>query len=49
MEESLRYFGGRVDALIKGSNLTREEASFLFKQILKTSSPICSRVHSWPP
>ncbi|MGB5099160.1 MAG: anthranilate phosphoribosyltransferase [Methanothrix sp.] len=39
MEESLRYFGSRVDALIKGSNLTREDASFLFKQILNNEQP----------
>ena len=39
MEESLRYFGSRVDAMIKGSNLTREEASFLFKQILNNEQP----------
>ena len=39
MEESLRYFGSRVDALIKGSNLTRDEASFLFKQILNNEQP----------
>ncbi len=39
MEESLRYFGSRVDAMIKGSNLTREDASFLFKQILNNEQP----------
>lgn len=39
MEESLRYFGSRVDALIKRSNLTRDDASFLFKQILKNEQP----------
>lgn len=39
MEERMRYFGSRVDALIKGSNLTREEASFLFKQILNNEQP----------
>ena len=39
MEENLRYFGSRVDALIKGSNLTREDASFLFKQILNNEQP----------
>ncbi|MCX6673789.1 MAG: anthranilate phosphoribosyltransferase [Methanothrix sp.] len=39
MEESLRYFGSRVDAMIKGSNLTRVEASFLFKQILNNEQP----------
>ena len=39
MEESLRYFGSRVYSLIKGCNLTREEASFLFKQILNNEQP----------
>src|SRR5512137_2971927 len=39
MEEILRYFGSRVDAMIKGSNLTREDASFLFKQILNNVQP----------
>jgi anthranilate phosphoribosyltransferase len=39
MEDSLRYFGSRVDALIRGSNLTRVEASFLFKQILNNKQP----------
>jgi anthranilate phosphoribosyltransferase len=39
MEDSLRYFGSRVDALIRGSNLTRVEASFLFKQILNNDQP----------
>jgi anthranilate phosphoribosyltransferase len=39
MEDSLRYFGGQVDALIKGSNLTRVEASNLFKQILNNEQP----------
>ncbi len=39
MEDSLRYFGSRVDGLIRGSNLTREEASFLFKQILNNEQP----------
>ncbi|MDD1749656.1 MAG: anthranilate phosphoribosyltransferase, partial [Methanothrix sp.] len=37
--DSLRYFGSRVDGLIRGSNLTREEASFLFKQILNNEQP----------
>jgi len=39
MEDSLRYFGSRVDGLIRGSNLTRVEASFLFKQILNNQQP----------
>jgi anthranilate phosphoribosyltransferase len=39
MEESLRYFGSKVDALIKGQNLTRSEANDLFKQILNNEQP----------
>lgn len=39
MEDSLRYFGSRVDGLIRGGNLTRVEASFLFKQILNNQQP----------
>ncbi|MDD4447161.1 MAG: anthranilate phosphoribosyltransferase [Methanothrix sp.] len=39
MEDSLRYFGNRVDGLIRGNNLTRVEASFLFKQILNNQQP----------
>ncbi len=39
MEDSLRYFGSQVDRLIRGSNLTREEAFFLFKQILNNQQP----------
>ncbi len=39
MEESLRYFGSKVDALIKGQSLTRSEANDLFKQILKNEQP----------
>ena len=39
MEESLRYFGSKVDALIKGQSLTRGEANDLFKQILKNEQP----------
>ena len=31
MEESLRYFGSRVDAMIKGSNLTRDECVLSFQ------------------
>lgn len=39
MEESLRHFGGRVDALIKGQSLTRSEAFESFKQILNNEQP----------
>ena len=39
MEESLRYFGSRVDRLIRGMDLSREEANFLFRQILKDEQP----------
>lgn len=39
MEESLRYFGSRVDKLIRGGDLSREEASFLFRQILNNEQP----------
>lgn len=39
MEESWRYFGSKVDALIKGQSLTRGEANDLFKQILKKEQP----------
>lgn len=39
MEERLRYFGSKVDALIKGQSLTRAEASDLFGQILQNEQP----------
>ena len=39
MEESLRYFGNKVDGLIRGQSLTRDEARDLFKQILKNEQP----------
>ncbi|NYT03022.1 MAG: anthranilate phosphoribosyltransferase [Methanosarcinales archaeon] len=39
MEERLRYFGRRVDALIKGRNLTREEAREMFRQVLTGEQP----------
>jgi anthranilate phosphoribosyltransferase len=39
MEESLRYFGSRVDRLIRGEDLSREEANILFRQILKNEQP----------
>ncbi|HOV82187.1 MAG TPA: anthranilate phosphoribosyltransferase [Methanothrix sp.] len=38
-EESLRYFGSRVDGLIRGTSLSREEAFLLFQQILKNEQP----------
>ena len=38
-EESLKHFGGKVDELIKGRNLTRGEASDLFRQILNDEQP----------
>lgn len=38
-EERLRHFGRRVDALIKGQSLSREEAFDLFTQILKSEQP----------
>jgi len=39
MEEILRYFGSRVDALIKGQNLTRVEAKEMFRQVLSSEQP----------
>ena len=39
MEDNLRYFGSKVDALLKGQNLTRSEAYDLFKQILQNEQP----------
>jgi anthranilate phosphoribosyltransferase len=39
MEEKIRYFGSKVDALIKGINLTRSEANELFRQILLNEQP----------
>jgi anthranilate phosphoribosyltransferase len=39
MEDSLKYFGSRVDGLIQGFNLTREDAYVLFKQILHNEQP----------
>jgi anthranilate phosphoribosyltransferase len=39
MEESIRYFGSKVDALIKGQSLTKAEASDLFRQILHNEQP----------
>jgi anthranilate phosphoribosyltransferase len=39
MEDSMRYFGSKVDTLIKGKSLTRAEASDLFRQILQNEQP----------
>ncbi|QLH75173.1 MAG: anthranilate phosphoribosyltransferase [Methanomassiliicoccales archaeon] len=39
MEESLKYFGSKVDALIRGKNLTRAEARDLFREVLLNSQP----------
>ena len=39
MEDRLRYFGKKVDDLIKGRSLTRDESFDLFKQILKKEQP----------
>ncbi|MCU0637306.1 MAG: hypothetical protein MUE87_01590 [Methanothrix sp.] len=39
MEDKLRYFGRHVDRLIKGFDLTRDEAYDLFSQILQDEQP----------
>ena len=39
MEERLRYFGSRVDRLIRGGDLSREEANMLFCQVLENGQP----------
>ncbi len=39
MEESLRYFGGKVDDLIRGKGLSRHDSRELFSQILKNEQP----------
>lgn len=39
MEERLRYFGAKVDDLIKGRSLSRQDSRELFKQILKNEQP----------
>jgi anthranilate phosphoribosyltransferase len=39
MEECLRCFGVRVDDLIKGRSLSREDSRKLFRQILKNEQP----------
>ena len=48
-EESLKHFGGKVDELIKGRNLTRGEASDLFRQILNDEQPDLQQGRSWLP
>ena len=35
----MKYFGSRVDKLIRGMDLSREEANFLFRQILNNEQP----------
>ncbi|MCE5297070.1 MAG: anthranilate phosphoribosyltransferase [Euryarchaeota archaeon] len=39
MEENLKYFGSKVDALIKGHDLTRAEAKDLFLEVLLNKQP----------
>jgi len=39
MPDSLSYFGSQVHKLIRGVDLSREEADFLFRQILKDEQP----------
>ncbi len=39
MEESLRYFGSRVDALIKGQSISRSDAREMFRQVLLNEQP----------
>jgi len=39
MEEKLRYFGSKVDALIKGNDITRAEARDLFREVLLNQQP----------
>jgi anthranilate phosphoribosyltransferase len=39
MEERLRYFGSKVDALIKGKDITRAEARSLFREVLLNEQP----------
>ena len=39
MEEKLRYFGGKVDQLIKHNDLTRGEAKEMFRQVLLNEQP----------
>lgn len=39
MEESLRYFGGNVDALIRGQSISRSDAREMFRQVLLNEQP----------
>ena len=39
MEEKLKYFGSRVDALIKKKDITRQEAHEMFRQLLLNEQP----------
>ncbi|OPY31252.1 MAG: Anthranilate phosphoribosyltransferase [Methanomassiliicoccales archaeon PtaU1.Bin124] len=39
MEEKLKYFGSKVDALVKGMDITRAEARDLFREILLNQQP----------
>lgn len=39
MEERLKFFGGKVDALIKGNDLSRTEARDLFREVLLNQQP----------
>ena len=39
MEEKLKYFGGKVDQLIKHKDLTRSEAKEMFRQVLLNEQP----------
>jgi anthranilate phosphoribosyltransferase len=39
MEEKLKYFGARVDALVKKQNITRQEAHEMFRQVLLNEQP----------
>lgn len=39
MEESLRYFGSRVDSLIKGQSISRSDAREMFRQVLLNEQP----------
>ena len=39
MEEKLKYFGGKVDQLIKHRDLTRSEAKEIFRQVLLNEQP----------
>jgi anthranilate phosphoribosyltransferase len=39
MEESLRYFGSRVDSLIRGQSISRSDAREMFRQVLLNEQP----------